>query len=116
MNILHPLLLTSAVVKCHSQLEKIAEELRPRNHPDHEKIRQDFMEAVDHYRSQQVERYFEEAVCYYTQTNSPYDGMRKFCLKFGLDPADSCISLLDYIRYVAAHKSEISKRLSQAEL
>lgn len=116
MNIFPDILLTAAVAMCHDQFEIIARKLRPATHPDHEKVRRGFMDAVDHYQEQQVENYLREAICYYTGASAPRTGLQNFCDKFGLDTENSCITILDYVQFVAAHKEEISDQLSRAGL
>lgn len=116
MVIFPSILLTSASIVCHDQFERIARKLRPVTDPEHEKIRQGFMDAVDNYREQQVQQYFDEAICYYTGTSDPYTGIQKFCGKFSLEPGLSCMTMLDYVQFVAAHKQEIDHQLTRAGL
>jgi len=116
MSLFSKMRLDKAVNNCRSLLERVAQELRPAQDPEHTAKAEQFMAAVDRYDNAAVNDLIEEALQRYCHCSNSLEGLERYCKKFGIDEDLLSMSEVNRILFIAGHKSQISERLEHEKL
>ncbi len=79
---------------------------------DENVVSKQFMDAVDQYDRDMVNRMIEEAMAHYLHTTDLVTGMKEYCSKFGIDMDIFHMGEDDRIFFIADHKDKIERILS----
>lgn len=117
MVIFYPFSFKRMTLKSFSLMRKVAEELRPPQHEDHDKIAGEFMKAVRSGKADMANDIIDEAVCYYLHNPSTLlGGLEKYCEKFGIQVDFATMAEYEMVHFIAGHRNEISQRLKSHNL